>query len=263
MNFLDAVVDSCERDALPRVFPCGRRRRTRHARGQHPLHRGHPSARGRAAGGCQPPRRARSAVAGPMRRASRRRSCTASSTAPRCMCISDWRTADRSSPRSTRPLRRRCLRNARHRHVAARGSHCLRGRAVIIADIAPAANPDAAPVAAGTQRQRGQLSLQTSLLLLAAACAATRLGLFPADRTADPDELHRADPGSRPLSAHLDRTTLRASLPADALDRWPRATFFFALLLGYPVALLMARRGGWFAKLATVLRAGCRSGPRC
>lgn len=112
----------------------------------------------------------------------------------------------------------------------------------------PAALP--ATVADGAQRQRGQLSTGLSLLLLAPLILLLGWAFFlPIGRLVLTSFTEPSFGFARYVRIWNEPLYIQVFLRT----LWiAGACTFFALLLGYPVAVLMARRGGWFAKLATI-----------
>ncbi len=104
--------------------------------------------------------------------------------------------------------------------------------------------------AAGSRRTRGQLSTGLSLLLIAPLILILGWAFFlPIGRLlvtsfTEPSLgfAHYLRIWNEPLYIQVFLRTLWIAAAAT----------FLALLIGYPVAMLMARRGGWFAKLATI-----------
>ena len=104
--------------------------------------------------------------------------------------------------------------------------------------------------AAGSTRRRGELSLRLSLLLIAPLALLLGWTFFlPIGRllltsVAEPTFgfSHYARIWSEALYIQVFVRTLWIA----------SACTVFALLIGYPIAMLMARKGGWFARVATV-----------
>lgn len=119
--------------------------------------------------------------------------------------------------------------------------------------IATATPADLAPPAvkkAGSRRARGQLSLGLSLLLLAPLVLLLGWAFFlPIGRLILTSFTEPTFGFAR--YARIWNEALYIQVFVRTL--WiAGACTLLALLIGYPVALLMARKGGWFAKLATI-----------
>lgn len=119
--------------------------------------------------------------------------------------------------------------------------------------VATATPADLAPPAAkkgGSRRARGQLSLGLSLLLLAPLVLLLGWAFFlPIGRLILTSFTEPTFGFAR--YARIWNEALYIQVFVRTL--WiAGACTFFALLIGYPVAVLMARKGGWFAKLAMI-----------
>jgi mannopine transport system permease protein len=135
--------------------------------------------------------------------------------------------------------------------MAADSRDRLPGCAMTVADVSTAEIAPAAPAAAeGSHRPRGQLSMGLSLLLMAPLLLLLGWAFFlPIGRLiltsfTEPSfgfaRYHRI--WSEALYIQVFLRTLWIAGACAGL----------ALLIGYPVALLMARRGGLFARIATI-----------
>jgi mannopine transport system permease protein len=102
----------------------------------------------------------------------------------------------------------------------------------------------------GSQRKRGQLSTGMSLLLLAPLVLLLGWAFFlPIGRLILTSVTEPTFGFGRYMRIWNEALYVQVFLRT----LWiAGACTGFALLVGYPVALLMARRGGWFARLATV-----------
>ncbi len=115
---------------------------------------------------------------------------------------------------------------------------------------ADTAHYGAAPPSGGSQRKRGELSTGASLLLLTPLIVLLGWAFFlPIGRLILTSFTEPTFGVARywrifndPLYVQVFIRTIWIAASCTVL----------ALVLGYPVALLMARRGGWFARLATV-----------
>lgn len=132
--------------------------------------------------------------------------------------------------------------------MAAGGGHRLSGRTMSVADGSPSGV--APQPSRGSGRRRGELSTGMSLLLLAPLLLLLGWAFF------------------LPIGRLLLTSVTEPTFGFARYQRiWNEALYVqvflrtlwiagactaLALLIGYPVALLMARRGGWFARLATV-----------
>lgn len=114
------------------------------------------------------------------------------------------------------------------------------------ADLAPAVPKKAG----GSRRARGQLSTGLSLLLLAPLVLLLGWAFFlPIGRLILTSFTEPSFGFARYARIWNEALYIQVFLRT----LWiAGACTFFALLIGYPVAVLMARRGGWLAKLATI-----------